>query len=292
MRTPLWESSPGALAALLNSAAAVELVWCDLFTLTLAGGTVYRWSGTDIPITVNGITWSLGPGIVRGKLRRAVGIQVDTLEVKLYADSSITIAGTPLIQYIARGGLDNARLQADRAFKLASDVGIVGTVNDFTGRIATVKPDREQAVLQVKSDTELLDVMVPREVYQPGCTNTLYDSACGVNRAALTVTGTATAVTDATRITFGHALGQAAAHFDLGVVTFTSGLNAGIARTVKRHVSGQITVLSPLPFAVAIGDAFSIYPGCDKTQATCTSKFNNVIRFRGHPYIPTPETIT
>jgi uncharacterized phage protein (TIGR02218 family) len=53
-----------------------------------------------------------------------------------------------------------------------------------------------------------------------------------------------------------------------------------------------ITVLQPLPAAVVSGDAFEIYPGCDKTKATCENKFANLIRFRGYPFIPAPETVT
>lgn len=34
------------------------------------------------------------------------------------------------------------------------------------------------------------------------------------------------------------------------------------------------------------GDAFTIYPGCDKQQSTCSAKFNNLIHFRGFPYVP------
>jgi uncharacterized phage protein (TIGR02218 family) len=290
MRTPLWETSAGALAALLNSTTAIVVF--DLYTLTLAGGTVYRWSGTDVAVTVNAVTWALGPAFKRGRVQATVGIQVDTLEVTLFADSTITISGTPLIQYIARGGLDNARLQVDRAYRAATDTAVVGTLEWFTGRIAQVKPDRAQAELSVASDTELLDVMVPREVYQPGCTNTLYDSACGKDRTALTVSSTTSSATDATRTVFSHSLAQAAGYFDLGVVRFTSGANNGVARTVKIHSGSQITVLNPFPVAVANGDAFSIYPGCDKTQATCTTKFSNLARFRGHPYVPTPETVT
>jgi len=71
-----------------------------------------------------------------------------------------------------------------------------------------------------------------------------------------------------------------------------TGPNAGISRTVKTHTSGALTVLQPWPFAVASGNTFTAYPGCDKAQATCSGKFSNLVRFRGMPYIPIPETAT
>lgn len=291
MRTALWETSAGALAALLNARGPLNKA--DLYTLTLAGGTVYRWSGSDVALSGGGHTWTLGPGLKRSRVRFTVGVEVDTLTLTINDNVGTTINGQALIPFIRAGGLMGARLQLDRAFWGPEDAGPVGALLWFIGRIAEIpRLDRYEAQLSIRSDLELLDVMIPRDVYQPGCLNTLYDSACGINRAALTVGSTASSGTDATRTVFGHSLAQAAGYFDLGVVTFTSGANANISRTVKRHVSGQITVLSPFPFAVDAGDAFAIYPGCDKTQATCTNKFLNVVHFRGMPYIPVPETVT
>ncbi|MFZ5544405.1 MAG: DUF2163 domain-containing protein [Pseudomonadota bacterium] len=306
MRTALWETSPGALVALLNARAPIECA--DLYTVTLADGTVYRWSGSDVAITGNGHTWQLGPGIERTRLKWTVGVSVDTMGLTL-ADSQarpVLINGKGLLAFIAAGGLIGARVQVDRAFWGFGDPQPVGALLWFTGRVAEVNSvTRWEASLNVKSDLELLDVMVPRDVYQPGCLNTLYDSACGTARASFTVNGTATTATNARRTRFGHNLAQQTGHFDLGVVTFTSGANAGVSRTVRVYnrappygLTGNrgvpdwtIDVLNPWPFAVGVGDAYSIYPGCDKTLATCTWKFNNTPRFRGQPYIPVPETV-
>ena len=85
---------------------------------------------------------------------------------------------------------------------------------------------------------------------------------------------------------------QASGYFDLGVVKFTTGLNAGVARTLRKYTPGQFTTIAPWPFAVAAGDAFTVYPGCDKTTSTCNAKFSNGSKFRGHPYVPSPETVT
>jgi uncharacterized phage protein (TIGR02218 family) len=52
----------------------------------------------------------------------------------------------------------------------------------------------------------------------------------------------------------------------------------------------NFTLLNPLPLVPSAGDAFTAYPGCDKTQATCTTKFANLGAFRGFPFIPQPET--
>lgn len=297
MRTPLWETSPGALVALLNARGPLNKA--DLYTITLPGGTVLRWSGADVALTGNSQTWALGPGLSRSRVRFSVGVEVDAITVTITDILGTTINGKALMPFIRAGGLANARLQLDRAFWGPADTAPVGALLWFVGRIADIPAiDRHHAEISVKSSLELLDVMIPRELYQAGCLNTLYDAACGVNRASYTVTGSADGATDARRITFDPSLTQTAGWFDLGVITFTSGPNAGISRTVKSYSPSALTVLQPWPFAVAAGNAFSIYPGCDKTQtgANGCAKFystaNVALRFRGQPYIPVAETIT
>ena len=292
MRTASWETSAGALAALLNS--RVPLNKADLYTITLAGGTVLRWSGHHVALVAHGNSFALGPGITRSRLRWAVGIEVDSMSVTLTTDAvrPNAISGTPLLQYVRQGGFSGARVQLERAYWGTSSIGPVGTLIVFQGRLADVKVTRVEAQMQVKSDLELLNVMVPRDVYQSGCLNTLYDASCGLNRTTFQATSSATSATDTSRTTFSHAMAQAAGYFDLGVVKFTSGANNGVARTVKRHTSGQLVTLQPLPAAVANGDTFQVWPGCDKLQGTCSGKFANLARFRGQPYIPMAETVT
>ncbi len=297
MRRPSWESSPGALTALLNGAQNSQLVMADLYTITTFGGLVLRYSGKPYPVTVNGVTWALGPLLSRSRTRLKVGIEVDTLDVTLNADPSVLVNGVPIIQFIARRGLDDARLLLERAFMPGPGEAVTGTLALFEGRISQARDvSRLEARLAVKSDLEVLDIKVPRNVYQPPCMNTVYDPACGLSRAANTVTGTAASGTDASRVYFAHSLAAAAGAYDLGVVTFTTGANAGISRTVRAYqtIAGsganRITVMSPWPSAVAVGDAYTITKGCARTQAAC-SAFSNLSRFRGTPYVPTPESL-
>jgi uncharacterized phage protein (TIGR02218 family) len=297
MLTPSWESSVGALAALLNGAAGITLDMVDLYTFTLQGGQVLRYTSGDVAIPVNGNTFAIGPILKRGRIKRSVGITVDTLQVQLSAAATVQVNGVPIIQWITQRGLANARLTLERLYAPAFGAP-TGTLIKFTGRVAEVSGGRHEKTLTIKSDTELLDTMVPRDVYQAGCKNTLYDAACGVNRASFTTSSAATGASDATRTSFPQSgLGHPAGYFDLGVVKFTSGANAGVARTVKQHTSGAIIVVLPWPAAIAGGDTYTIVPGCNKspTDANGCPKFyssaNIILRFRGEPWIPAPETV-
>lgn len=279
------------LTTLLNS--SLQLAYADLYTFTLQSGTTLRYTGADKALTVNSQTFARGPLLKRSRTKLSVGIAVDSLDITVSADASVTVNSVPLMQFLARGGLDGARLKLERAFMADWSTAPAGTLVLFAGRVNDVSINRYEASITVQSDLELLDASVPRNLYQPGCMNTLYDGACGKSRAALTVSNAVTSTPAPTTTVFDSTLAQAAGYFDLGVVTFTSGQNNGISRTVKQHgAGGLLTLIAPLPFAPATGDTFTVYPGCDKTMGTCNTKFANLARFRGQPFIPVPETVT
>lgn len=276
------------LQALL--ASSNQFVMADLYTLTLLGGAVLRYTTTDIDITYGGNTWSAnGPRIERGRMRLVLGVEVDTLDVTIYPSASDLIAGQPFARAAVFGALDGARLRLDRAFLPAWGQPVAGTVLLFEGRLSTIPGTRTAIRCKVTSDLELLNVPMPPNVYQPPCGHSVYDSGCGLLRAAFTVSGTVTAAD--TEQAFGTDLAAAADYYALGVLGFTSGANAGLRRTVKAHAAGgDIALLLPLPSAPQAGDTFTVYPGCDKTMSTCDGKFSNLGRFRGMPFIPEPET--
>lgn len=291
MRQVSWQTSPGALLALFDAPGA-QVYMVDLYTITLSGGAVVRYTNADTAVTVNGATFAAAPAITRGRTKVAIGVAVDSLTVTLAADTSITINSVPLLQFIAGGGLDGGRLVLERAFAASALSAWVGAVMLFQGRIGDPQVDRFSAAVPVKSDSELLNVMVPATIYQPGCSNTLFDSTCGLAKTSYAASATATSASDATRRTFSTGLAQAAGYFDMGWAVGLTGPNAGIGRTIKSFAGGVISSIQPWPIAIAVGNTFTVYPGCDKTQATCSAKFANLLRFRGYPYVPAPETVT
>jgi uncharacterized phage protein (TIGR02218 family) len=297
MKTPSWEPSPGALVAWLNANTQARPI--DAWTFTLAGGTVLRYSGGDRLITVNATTWLLGPGLQRQQLRQTIGVAVDSLTLRLTADAGVLVSGTPILQALAKGAFAGATVLLERAF-LDDDNACRGLVPLFFGRMGGIRASRSEATIEVRSHAELLDVMIPGDVYQPGCRNTVFDAQCGLSAAAHTVAGSTSTAGDSTRrvltSTSAAVTAKPTAWADLGLLTFTSGANVGQARTVRSHVlaAGVATVAAvyPFPFAIGAGDSFTLRAGCNKVKdGDCTVKFSNVARFRGEPYIPAPETV-
>lgn len=124
-------------------------------------------------------------------------------------------------------------------------------------------------------------------------------AGCKMNLAALTVTGTITAVTsksivrDSTR-------SEAADWFAAGTLQFTSGANAGLKpQEIKRHeIDGTIEVFESFHYLPAIGDTYTMIPGCRHRLEDCRDKWEpilltgkgNVDNFGGFSYIPTEST--
>lgn len=132
--------------------------------------------------------------------------------------------------------------------------------------------------------SSLLDQRIGR-VHSHTCDADLGDSRCKVNLANFTHAGTVTAVTD--RATFSGDTGQPDDYYGSGLVTFTSGANAGIAREVATYTGGQFGMWQAFPFAISIGDTFDAQAGCRKRfEADCGPKFDNQVNFQGFPFIP------
>lgn len=268
-----------------------EFLMADLFRITLSNGQILRHTNADMPVVWDGQTYEAHKLIIkRGATRVAVGLDVDSNTLEIAAEPDYRLEGLQWSEAALGGALDGARVIIERIF-FSDWATPVGAVVIFSGRVSDVSGSRSAVKVDVKSDIELLNVSSPRNIYQSGCMRTLYDGGCKVNREKFTVNGRVTA-NSATGTELACDLTQADGWFNQGVIKFTSGRNAGLSRTVKEHKGGRLSFALRLPFPPQSGDVFKIYPGCDKRQETCGKKFDNIVHFRGFPYIPAADTIT
>lgn len=268
-----------------------EFLMADLFRITLSNGQILRHTNADMPVVWDGQTYEAHKLIIkRGATRVAVGLDVDSNTLEIAAEPDYRLEGLQWSEAALGGALDGARVVIERIF-FSDWATPVGAVVIFSGRVSDVSGSRSAVKVDVKSDIELLNVSSPRNIYQAGCMRTLYDGGCKVNREKFTVNGRVTA-NSMTGTELACNLTQADGWFNQGVIKFTSGRNAGLSRTVKEHKGGRLSFALRLPFPPQSGDVFKIYPGCDKRQETCGKKFDNIVHFRGFPYIPAADTIT
>lgn len=269
---------------------STEFLMADVFVIILATGEVLRYTAAETAVSFRGAHYRAdGPIIRRDAVRTTRGLETEANKLHIAAENQHRLAGLPWAEAALGGALDGARVRIGRLFYRDWDTP-VGMVTLFAGRVSDVSGSRSSVTVSVKSDIELLNAPCPRNLYQSGCMRTLYDAGCGVRRTSFTVTGRVTAQSQSGSELASN-LRQVDGWFNQGVVTFTSGRNAGLSRTVKTHVGGRLSFALRLPHLPQAGDGFTIYPGCDKRQTTCASKFHNIGHFRGFPYIPAADTV-
>jgi Uncharacterized conserved protein (DUF2163)/Phage conserved hypothetical protein BR0599 len=306
----------GALIALLNS--STQFVMADLLTLTLAGGDAFLFSAASTAIAdqATGRVFALGPKIERTKTKLTVGTQVDELDVTVYPEPADLLGATTWLQAAWTGQLDGAEIVLERAFMGAAfgaggwgDTA-AGTVVLFSGRISDLEASRTMLLLKCRSHLELLNINMPRRLWQSPCTFNFGDAMCGYDRVAgRNAAGTPTgfgaivfaAAAGSTQTLIQGAPGSTGPYAQ-GTIVGQGGANAGQTRTISVFSPGvsvgvTLAFLSP----IAAGDTFQMLPGCDRTLGTCGNVFLNSRltvneynpsqpeRFGGMPFIPIPE---
>src|SRR5271163_3037575 len=276
-----------ALIALLNS--STQFVMADLYTFTLVGGNVLRYSAAPTEIVANGFTFAVGPRFERSKTSVVIGTQVDELDIKIYPETTDLIGETPWLQAAWQGQLDGALLQLERAFMPSYGDTSPGTVVLFAGRISDIDCSRTGIDMKCRSHLELLNIQMPRRLWQPSCTHVFGDAMCQFDRSELQATFAAGPGSTQTQIATSMNPTPASLYIQ-GTIVGATGSNAGSSRSVANMGSGWVYVKLAFLSPPMVGDQFQLLPGCDRSVATCTNVFNNVIHFGGMPYIPTPET--
>jgi uncharacterized phage protein (TIGR02218 family) len=291
-------AAPAAAATYL--AANNVTARADLWTITLVDGTtVYRWTSYDADLTVGGNTYlsagASAPLVRRGPYRQSIGLEIDTLDLTINGQG-FTIGGKALGLLGIQGYFDGARVRLDHLIMpTPGDVSLGAISSFFAGRVAGVEPRGVDLLVRLKSELETLNVMLPRFTIQPSCGNAVFDANCGLVRATWTdaaqvsaSTTTTIATTSATPVAHG------SGWYDLGVVTFTSGLLAGrrfsVASSAVASSTLTLTLAMPLTSLPTGGDTFTITTGCDRTRSTCVTKYSNLSRWRGYPHVPSPES--
>ncbi len=296
-----------ALVALL---ASHQLLYADLYTITLIsvdpgasmggyGGYGYGspapaqlfYTDADQDLVYAGNTYlCTHPAVARTGIKCSLDLSVDAVEVSIFGSAADLVLGVPFPQFAVNGGFDGATVSIDRCFMPSYGDTSAGIVNLFFGNVSEVKPSRSAVVLTVSSQLELLNLDMPRNLLSPGCIHSLFDNGCALAQAYYAEYDWVTAGTAISVNSTG--LGMPSGYFTTGTMIFTSGANTGTAATIKQHTLANgvntFTLMAPLNSVPMAGDNFTVFPGCDKTMATCQAKFNNLNNFRGWPFIPVP----
>ena len=258
---------------------------CNLWRVTRRDGTVFGFTDHMEDIVFEGVTYEAVSGYTASAVSTQAALNVDNLEIDGMFDSAgITI------EDLEGGVWDGAVVRLSQVNY--ADLSM-GDMELRTGELGEVKHTGAEFTAELRGLMQYLQNNIGR-IITPSCDAALGDARCKVDLEALRVSGTVTAVTSR-QVFVASGLAATTGYFTYGVINFTSGANDGMSMEVKAHaVGGALTMQLDMPFTVAIGDTFTIVPGCNKLLKTgdgvyagdCKVKFNNVVNFRGFPEVP------
>ncbi len=273
-----------------------SFVYADFFTILPKEGdpmryTDFQYSLTLVPIGESTPQEFRSDGLLLKGLRvkASVGIEVDEQSIECYYSADLDFQGQlSWPKALLLGRLDGGVIRRDRMIANPS-LQWIGGFTMFKGLISTLNTvGSTQATMNVKSDLVLLNVQMPRDLWEPNCKNTLGDTACGVNLEDYAVS--ASVATGSTRSYI--AWGSSSGDYALGKIVYDPGDGINRVRTISRADTGGLYLSYPLDFDPSLSDSFTVYPGCNRTMDRCPFFHPTDWQqfFKGFPYIPVAET--
>lgn len=260
--------------------AATELTEFDGSPIELflfQRGAAVFWGYTSSTTTLN----------IQGQIYRACAMSRSSFEQSQdYKRNNIKIT-LPLNvdfiqQYISSPPTDKIDLTVYRYHEKDPDKQIVIR---WTGRVVNVKFSETTAEILCESMETIFNRNTLKRPYGRGCPYYLYDpSGCKADPNAYAVGAALTAV-NGVLLTSPTFAAYPSGHFNGGYLIFQVGsvLNK---RFIISHGGPNIQI--NLVFSGLVpGVGVTVYPGCDRTPQTCSSKFNNILNYGGQPFIPT-----
>ena len=270
---------PVNLAAHLARAVTTA---CHGWRLTRRDGTILGFTDHDRALTFAGCLFQPESGFSASEARDTLGLAVDTVDIE-GALSSDRIRD----EDVSAGLYDGATVETFLVnWRSPGDFALIRTAT-----IGKITRSDDRFVAELESLVHALDQPSGRTVSR-GCDAEVGDARCGfaLGQPGFTASGTVSArEMPSTLVVTG--LGSfAQGWFTQGLLTWTSGDGAGRTARVEEHrrdATGVRLMLRPDgPLAGGVGDTFAVTAGCDKSFATCKTKFANALNFRGFPHLP------
>lgn len=244
--------------------------------LTRRDGTVMGFTDYDADLVLGGVIYVAATGFTPTAVEYSASLSVDNVDIEGMLDAgSITEAD------LIAGRYDYAEIEV---FMVNYTDISQGRLHVKTGWLGEVTVRAGQFIAEVRGLSQPLSQRIG-ELYAPACRAKLGDGRCGVNMVAYRASGTITGVIS-NSICADSLREESAGYFSYGKLTFTSGDNAGYSVEIKEYSNKQFILTLPMPYAIAVGDAYEAEVGCDKTLKTCAERFGNALNFRGEPHIP------
>jgi len=247
----------------------------ELYRFRMRDTTTYwRYTSAAYDIDYDGNTYVATPGLSRSGVEETDDFLKTDLKLQMPSSHEFP---TLFIYYIPDGTIDFTLFRGHGSSFIQYWDGVIKVVNPiepdgYAGIICGPHTDSTQSPFLIRT-------------YQRVCDVPLYSTPCGINKSSYAVSGLITAVSGLTVTSSVFGL-KADDYFTGGYFDAN-----GYKRKIKSHTGSVITLISQSP-GIAVGNSGVAYPGCDHLRATCISKYNNILNYRGCDWIPDDEPFT
>lgn len=244
--------------------------------------TTYRFTSLSITHTVNSFSW-VPVEIKHGDVKQTHEISKNTLKITMSLGNGITDL------YIGWSPDHTVSVTMYRGH-----VGQSDTLLYWKGRISGVSLAEKTMSFSCDSVFTTLSRYGLRARYTKACRHALYNRGCSVDKDVHKVESY---IGITTKLSVKCPNSEVDNHFIGGIIEFEDGST--------RFVSGQHTdtmqlnipskymhdIAQSVGYGLSYGEVYgakpvTLYPGCDRTLATCVDKFNNGLNNGGFKWMP------
>ena len=157
-----------------------------------------------------------------------------------------------------------------------------------SGEIGDVSIEGSAFSAELRGAAAVLDRAVVEQT-SPECRASLGDRRCRVDMAGRTRT-TRVVSADGDEVVVAEAAAGNA--YGYGRLRWIGGANSGLASHIAASAGRALTLQEPPIYQPQPGDLVEFSEGCDRSFATCRTRFSNALNFRGEPHLPGMDLLT
>jgi uncharacterized phage protein (TIGR02218 family) len=257
-------------------------IWFDALLETAApfwrvlrrDGVTLGFTAHDRDLWFDGVLHRAAPGMVPSAIRRSADLEPDSAEVEgALSHATISPADLALGRFdgaaVVIGLVDWESLEHHAFYR-----GTIGDVSDEAGRFTAALQSRK---------AELLIDSVPRT--SPTCRASFGGPGCTLSPARFTHRVQVTTCSiDTNAVTL--AAPVPADRLVGGKLRWLDGPYSGQTMTVLGFDAAGLVLDCPLDQPIPSGSRALAREGCDRTLATCSTRFANAVNFQGEPFLP------
>lgn len=245
-------------------------------------GVTLGFTSHDRDIELDGLLHRASPGMEPSSILETVGLDTGGLDVQGAIDTS-ALSETDLVA----GRWDNAKMHI-YLFDWMQPSG--GKRVLAIGELGEVSFSNTTFQAELRGLTSLLDTPIVPQT-SPGCRATFCDAACGLNLQRFTHVVSAGAIVG-DRVNMTAPILGGINNFAYGSARWTSGPNCGLLHDIIASGQDHLILARAPAITGQAGMRMRLMEGCDKTLATCSSRFGNAVNFRGEPHLPGNDLLT